>query len=383
MKKKGRLYWITGLSGAGKTTIGNVLYYDLLERETNVVLLDGDLLKSIVGNNLGYSFQERFERAKRYSNLCKLLTDQGMTVIICTIAMFDDVREWNRENIEEYVEVFLDVSMEVLQQRNRKGLYSEYKEGKVKNLAGVDVQIQFPKHPNIIINNDGSKSVEECAKIIENYQVENKRVNCRDVEYWNQYYAQNPMFEPSKFARKILSEMEVKKSVLELGCGNGRDSIFFARSGLDVTAIDSSDVAISNLKKKNDLKIHFICDDFVESRVIYQRQFDYIYSRFTLHALTQKQENSLINNICMSLKKTGKLFIEARTIHDAIYGKGKMVEKNAFIYNDHFRRFIDPEEIKQKLESKGFQITYFCESDEFSPVADEKPMLLRLIATMK
>ena len=101
---KGTLYWITGLSGAGKTTIGNALYYELKKKQDNLIILDGDILKKLVGNSLGYSQSDRKKRAYYYSNLCKTLTDQGISVVICTIAMYDEVRDWNRANIEKYVD---------------------------------------------------------------------------------------------------------------------------------------------------------------------------------------------------------------------------------------------------------------------------------------
>lgn len=119
-KPYGVLYWITGLPGAGKTTIGNALYYRLKEQGNNIAILDGDILKGIVGNELGYTTEDRHERGVRYSKLCKALTDQGIDVVCCTVAMFEDIRAWNRENNKLYVEVFLDVSLEVLQARDQK-----------------------------------------------------------------------------------------------------------------------------------------------------------------------------------------------------------------------------------------------------------------------
>ena len=297
--------------------------------------------------------------------------------------MFDEIRDWNRENIEEYVEVFLDVPMSVLQKRDRKGLYSEYKEGKKTDIAGVDVQIQFPKHPDIIIQNDGSVPVEECVQRIREYQVKSSRENAKDVDYWNQFYSSNSDTVPSKFAHEIFEKMQPGGSVLELGCGNGRDSAFFAKQGMKVTAIDYSKVAISKLKQNNPYKVDYICDDFVESRTIFQRQFDYIYSRFTLHILTQKQEEELLDNISLSLKKDGLLFIEARTIHDSMFGQGETLGKNAFIIREHYHRYIDRVELEEALMKRDFQILYSCESADFSPTENEAPSLLRIIALNK
>ena len=160
--KNGTVFWITGLSGAGKTTIGKALYDQLLIDNKNLVILDGDVLKHIV-NVEGYSFDARLKKATSYSRLTKALADQGVNVIICTISMFDEVRNWNRENIQNYVEVFLDVDMSVLYYRNQKGLYSNSSDN---NVAGVNVEVQLPQNPDIVINNNGDISVSDCIKKI-------------------------------------------------------------------------------------------------------------------------------------------------------------------------------------------------------------------------
>ena len=160
--KNGTVFWITGLSGAGKTTIGKALYDQLLIDNKNLVILDGDVLKHIV-NVEGYSFDARLKKATSYSRLTKALADQGVNVIICTISMFDEVRNWNRENIQNYVEVFLDVDMSVLYYRNQKGLYSNSSDN---NVAGVNVEVQLPQNPDIVINNNGDISVSDCIQRI-------------------------------------------------------------------------------------------------------------------------------------------------------------------------------------------------------------------------
>lgn len=158
---KGTLYWITGLSGAGKTTIGKMLYEHLKKQKSNVVILDGDMVRNAFGNDLGYSGEDRLKCALRYSGLSRLLTEQGIDVVCCTISMFDKVRDWNREHIESYLEIFLDVPLEVLQKRNQKNLYQDVQSGKTENVVGVDLQLELPQNPDIRFVNDGSSTPEE------------------------------------------------------------------------------------------------------------------------------------------------------------------------------------------------------------------------------
>ena len=381
--RKGILYWITGLSGAGKTTIGNRLYYQMKPQDNSAIILDGDILKKIAGKELGYSREERLERAYRYSALCKLLTDQGLNVIICTIAMFDEIRDWNRRNIENYIEVFLDVELEVLKTRNRKELYS--KGG--RDIAGIDVEVEYPKNPDIIIKNNDDQLIEESVQKILAYKVKPKKRWNRDEEYWNMFYASamsktEALSGPSLFAQNMFEEyMEKDKALIELGCGNGRDSVWFAQNGLNVTAIDASEVVIKELQGKSiPGNCTFICDDFVTAESIYQIQYDYCYSRFTLHAINEHQETQILMKAFEMLKKNGYLFIEARSIHDGKFGLGQLVEKNAYICDGHYRRFIDLSELILKLENTGFDIIEQKENDQFAPLKGEDAFCVRVVA---
>lgn len=383
MSGQGILYWITGLSGAGKTTIGNRLYYELRKENNNVVLLDGDILKNIVDEHLGYSEADRRKRAMKYALLCKTLTDQGIIVICCTIAMYDEVRIWNRKNNKGYVEIFLDVSEDVLRQRDQKGLYSQYQKGNLKNLAGADVKVEFPKNPDLVLNNNGELTIEECVTRILSLKVNFSGDFDRDVEYWNHFYESNPDIEhPSLFARTIVKMLIKNRNMLELGCGNGRDSFFFAKNGINVTAIDASNKVIDKLQKIDNFgNVCFICDDFVCSPAIFAGQFDYCYSRFSLHAINAEQEDEVIKNVYRVLKPQGQFFIEVRSVNDEIYGLGNKIAENTYIYQGHFRRFVVKEELEKKLSIVGFSITYSEEKTGFAPFGETDPPIIRVIAT--
>lgn len=163
----GTVYWITGLSGAGKTTIGKLLYEKIKVEHPNTVFLDGDTLRKVFGDDLGYSKEERRKCAMRYSRLCAMLQEQGMNVICCTISMFDSVREWNRENIRNYKEIYVKVSMDTLQKRDQKGLYSGMTEEEQKEVVGIHMEIEEPKYPDLILENDGDKTpVEQLERIL-------------------------------------------------------------------------------------------------------------------------------------------------------------------------------------------------------------------------
>ncbi len=381
--EKGILYWITGLSGAGKTTIGNALYYKLRQNKSNIIILDGDILKNLVGDSLGYSREDRKKRAYYYSNLCKTLTDQGISVVICTIAMFDEVRTWNRKNVEKYVEVFLRVKKETLVERDRKNLYSRQASGKIENIAGVDQDVEFPKNPDIVIDNDGLISVVDIVDQIIKYVPLIGDSFDRDTDYWNEYYSQKleELQKPSDFAISIKKYLQSGKKIMDIGCGNGRDSLYFEKNGLKVVGVDASSTAIDRL---NAMQIGtnsmFVCDDFVTCRALYQSQYDYFYSRWTMHAISERQEDELLNNISNSIKKGGLLFIEARSINDELFGKGNRISETEYIFNDHYRRFLDKSVLADKLKQSGYKIIEELESDEFSKNDKSSPTLIRLIA---
>ncbi len=161
---KGVLYFITGLSGAGKTTIGTLFYEQLKQKNPATVLLDGDIIRETYNEDCGYTEEERKRAAFRTCRVSKLLTDQGISVVLCCIEMYDEVRDLHREVIENYKEIYLRVSKETLMKRDKKGLYSG-KSGQ-SNVVGVDMPAEEPKCPDIVIDNNGEKTPEEVCKIL-------------------------------------------------------------------------------------------------------------------------------------------------------------------------------------------------------------------------
>ena len=155
MSKKGTVYFFTGLAGAGKTTIGGLFHRRIKEKKPNVILADGDKMR-IITLSTGYSTQERLDRALQSFRLWKEIADQGIDVVICSIAMYDEVRDWNRTHIDNYVEVYIKTKWETLYQRDQKGLYSSG----MKDVVGVDLPYDEPKEPDAVIENDGQETPE-------------------------------------------------------------------------------------------------------------------------------------------------------------------------------------------------------------------------------
>lgn len=166
MEKHGTVYWITGLSGAGKTTIGTLLYERIRSTKPNVFRLDGDIGRWAYNDAVGYTKEDREIGAYRNSRVCKMLADQGIDVVCCTISMFDGVRAWNRAHLDFYREIYLEVPLEVLVKRDQKGLYSKVRQGHAKDVVGMDLQLELPKFPDARVCNDGTRTPQEVLQEI-------------------------------------------------------------------------------------------------------------------------------------------------------------------------------------------------------------------------
>ena len=296
---------------------------------------------------------------------------------MCSIAMYESVRRWNRENIPNYKEIYIKVSKNTLMQRNQKGLYTAG-----KNVVGIDLPFDEPQNPDIVLHNDGERTPLELVEQLERALYPNIVEDVVDNSaYWNQYYKNRVCSqEPSPFAQYVATLVEPGKRMVELGCGNGRDAVFFAGRELQVTALDMSREAITQLRSRNIANAEFLCGDFVNSNVHQPDSYDYAYSRFTIHAINRNQEQVLLNNLFRGLRPNGKLFIEVRGVNDPLFGKGRQVERNAYFYDNHYRRFIVLDELVESLEQRGFRVDYAQERTGFAPYGNDDPPVIRIVA---
>lgn len=209
-----------------------------------------------------------------------------------------------------------------------------------------------------------------------------------DKNYWDEFYKhygyESSIQKHSSFVEFCQQEFfnNKKFNIVELGSGNGRDSIFLVKNNHNVIAIDQSDVAI-DIEKEMLLSIHkenivlkntdFILEDYLSYSVI-----DIFYSRFTMHSISENNEDIILRKVYDSLKKGGMFCIEARTINDPMYGKGKALGGHAF-YTDHYRRFLDSDTFIKKVLDLGFKLIYFIEKDNLSIYKNDNPVLMRVI----
>jgi adenylylsulfate kinase len=165
MAHVGFTIWFTGLSGAGKSTLAEIVEQRLGERGRNVEVLDGDEVRTHLSKGLGFSKADRDINIKRIAFVSKLLTRNGVATISAAIAPYREAREWARQEIGNFVEVYVKCPLAVCRQRDVKGLYKLVDEGKIKNFTGVDDPYEEPENPEVVVETD-KESIEESVQKI-------------------------------------------------------------------------------------------------------------------------------------------------------------------------------------------------------------------------
>lgn len=166
MSEKGFVLWFTGLSGAGKSTLAEYLTPILLERGKNVEILDGDVVRTNLSKGLGFSKEDRDTNVRRIGFVANLLARNGCCAITAAISPYESVRDECRQMNDpakaEFVEVFVEAPLEVVEERDTKGLYKKARAGEIKNFTGVSDPYEAPKSPEVVVHT-GNESIEESA----------------------------------------------------------------------------------------------------------------------------------------------------------------------------------------------------------------------------
>src|SRR5438034_4224056 len=165
MTNKGFTIWFTVLSGTGKSTLSRIVEHRLKACDLSVEILDGDIVRTHLSKGLGYSREDRNTNIQRIAFVCNLLTRNGVIAIAAAISPYREAREWAREEIGNFVEVYIKCPIEVCRQRDVKGLYKLADEGKIKGFTGIDDPYEEPEHPELVIETDKETIEESVSRI--------------------------------------------------------------------------------------------------------------------------------------------------------------------------------------------------------------------------
>lgn len=166
-KHRGMALWFTGLSGSGKSTLANVLHKKLFDRGIHSIVLDGDNTRLGINKDLGFSKTDRNENIRRVAEITKIFVETGHIVITAFISPFKENRSTAKEIISDndFIEVFVDSSIKICEERDVKGLYQLARQGYIKNFTGVSSPFEAPENPDIYIDTN-KYSVTECATFL-------------------------------------------------------------------------------------------------------------------------------------------------------------------------------------------------------------------------
>ena len=165
--ERGFTLWFTGLSGAGKTTIAEIVEKELRERGRRVEVLDGDIVRTNLSKGLGFSREDRNINVLRIGFVANLLTRNGVAVIVSAISPYKEPRDQVRRRIIDFVEVFVDAPLEVCAERDVKGLYKKAFAGEIEQFTGVSDPYEPPAAPDLVLKTAEEEPEESARKVIE------------------------------------------------------------------------------------------------------------------------------------------------------------------------------------------------------------------------
>jgi adenylylsulfate kinase len=173
LKQRGKVIWLIGLSGSGKSTIAEHLEAKLYDKGLLTQVLDGDNIRSGLNNNLSFSDTDRLENIRRISEVAKLFANCGVVTLASFITPTEAIRQMAKDIIGEdkYIEVYVSTSLEACENRDVKGLYDKARQGIIKNFTGIDSVFETPQNPAIIIPTEGF-TVEESVQKLYDFIIE-------------------------------------------------------------------------------------------------------------------------------------------------------------------------------------------------------------------
>ena len=180
MSNQGFILWFTGLSGAGKSTLAEAITPQLRERGCKVEVLDGDEVRENLSKGLGFSKEDRDTNIRRIGYVANLLARNGVCSITAAISPYRDVRQEVRGMAQNFVEVYVEAPLDVVEERDTKGLYKKARAGIIKNFTGISDPYEAPEKHEVVVHT-GNESIEESTEKIRDYFVERGLIQRREV----------------------------------------------------------------------------------------------------------------------------------------------------------------------------------------------------------
>lgn len=170
LQQKSKVIWMTGLSGAGKTTIAKYLDEELYKSGYVAQILDGDNIRSGINNNLTFTGEDRYENIRRIAEVSKLFINCGIIIINSFISPTEEIRNMAKDIIgeDDFIEVYINAPLNICEERDVKGLYAKARRGEIKNFTGIDSPFEKPLGTHIEVRTD-IQSVEKSVKQIMDY----------------------------------------------------------------------------------------------------------------------------------------------------------------------------------------------------------------------
>jgi adenylylsulfate kinase len=166
MEQKGVTLWFTGLPCSGKSTIADAVATELQQMGLKAERLDADIIRKHLWKELGYSKEDRDENIRRATFLAKLLTRNGIVVLTSFISPYEELRDYARREIGDFVEIYVKCPVEVCIQRDTRGMYEKALAGKIQNFTGVSDPYEEPPNPELVLESDKESLQESVAKVM-------------------------------------------------------------------------------------------------------------------------------------------------------------------------------------------------------------------------